>query len=86
MSDALASLFTTGRAIDFALAVMLAEGLWLALGRRRPAFDVLLMLLPGALLMLALRAALTGAGWRIVALWLVLSLPVHLADVWRRGR
>lgn len=86
MSDSLASLFATGRAIDFALAVMLAEGLWLALGRRRQAFDVLLMLLPGALLMLALRAALTGAGWPIIALWLALSLPVHLADVWRRGR
>ena len=84
MSDALASLFTTGRAIDFALAVILVEGLWL--GRKRPAVDVMLMLLPGALLMLALRAALTGAGWQIVALWLALSLPVHLADVWRRGR
>lgn len=43
--------------------------------------DVALRLLPGALLLLALRSALTGADWRWTALLLALSLPVHLADL-----
>jgi hypothetical protein len=34
--------------------------------------------------LLALRAALTGANWMMIALWLALSLPAHLADLWRR--
>jgi hypothetical protein len=42
-------------------------------------------LLPGILLLLALREALTGANWVWVALWLTVSLPAHLADFWRRA-
>jgi len=45
---------------------------------------VVLALLPGALLLIALRAALTGAGWAWVALFVTLSLPAHLADMRRR--
>ena len=37
------------------------------------------------LMMLALRAALTGAAWQWIALPLVLSFPLHLADLVRRG-
>jgi hypothetical protein len=37
-------------------------------------------------LLFALRAALTGAGWIWVCLWITLSLPAHLADLWRRLR
>lgn len=60
------------------------EGLWLVLGRKRPALDVLLALLPGALMVLALRAALTSDAWLPVAGWLAASLPAHLADLRRR--
>lgn len=66
------------------LAVLALEAAWLILGRRRPPVAVLLALLPGALMVLALRAALTGAGWPVVAFWLAASLPVHLADLHRR--
>ena len=74
------------RIIDGVLLVMLIEAgaLWVAAGRRWLVLarrDVLLMLLPGALLLGAVRAALTpGAGvW--VLLLIAASLPAHLADV-----
>lgn len=38
-------------------------------------------LLPGALMILALRGALTGAEWQWIALPLLLSLPAHLVDL-----
>lgn len=38
-------------------------------------------LLPGALMILALRGALTGAEWQWIALPLLLSFPAHLADL-----
>jgi len=47
--------------------------------------DALLRLGPGALMLLALRFALTGCDWWCIALPLALSFPVHLADLRRRG-
>ncbi|WP_010162327.1 hypothetical protein [Sphingomonas sp. PAMC 26617] len=47
--------------------------------------DAALRLLPGALMMLALRAALTGAVWWWIALALAASFPAHLADLMRKG-
>ena len=85
MDALLARLFASGHAIDVVLAVMAAEGSWLVARARRSAADVVIALLPGALLLLALRAALTGAGWAWVATCLTLSLPAHVADVRRRG-
>ena len=38
-------------------------------------------LLPGALMILALRGALTGAEWHWIAVPLLLSFPAHLADL-----
>lgn len=76
--------FASGRAVDFVLVVLAAEALWLILARRRPTVDVVLLLLPGACILLAVRAALTGASWTMVALWLALSLPAHAADLARR--
>lgn len=38
-------------------------------------------LLPGGLMIVALRGALTGAGWQWTALPLLLSFPAHLADL-----
>lgn len=83
--------FASGRAVDFVLLVMALEAaLLIALFRRRglgvaPA-DLLAMLLAGACLLLALRAALTQAPWLWVAGWLALALVAHLADVRRRWR
>lgn len=82
----LAGFFASGRAVDLVLLVMLAEAAWLILRQRRPVVDVLLALLPGALILLALRAALVGAPWPWIALWLALSFPVHAADMARRPK
>ena len=84
MAAFLARLFASGHAVDLVLAVMAVEGAWLVSLARRSAADVVLALLPGALLLVALRAALTGAGWAWVALFVTLSLPAHLADMRRR--
>lgn len=81
----LAPLFTSGHAADLVLAVLALEAL-LLLRAGRPAIDVALLLLPGACMMLSLRAALVGASWPWIALPLAASFPVHLADLVRRGR
>lgn len=81
MSDTLAGLFASGRAVDIVLLVLVLEGLWLVVRRRT---DVLPALIPGALILLAVRAALTGSAWWVVAGWLALSLPAHLYDLRRR--
>jgi len=44
------------------------------------------MLLPGAMLVLALRAALSGGAWPWIAVFLFLALPLHLLDLTRRWR
>lgn len=78
-------LIRSGHAVDLILIVMLAEAAWLRFGRRVATIDIALALLPGALILLAARAALAGAGWPMIALPLALSFPVHLADLRRRG-
>lgn len=80
-------LFTGVHAVDLVLAIVVVEVAYLAWrGRRRPgvAIDLVLAFAPGVCLMLALRAALAGAGWPWVAAFLAASLPFHLADVDRR--
>lgn len=87
MSDLVAS----GRLVDLVLGLMVLEGVLLAAYRRRtgrgiaPA-DLLVNLLAGGALLLALRAALTGAGWTSIALWLAIALLAHVADLARRWR
>lgn len=74
-------MFAEGHAADIVLAVMILE--WIGLvalagwGKRA----ALLRLLPGALMIMALRGALTGEGWQWIALPLLLSFPAHLADL-----
>ena len=48
--------------------------------------DLVGLLLAGAFLLLALRAALTGAPWPSIAIWLLAALIAHLADLVRRWR
>lgn len=82
--DLLARLVASGRIAEVALLALVLEGAALmAFSRRRP-LDVVAPLLPGVFLLLALRAALHGDGWAMVAMWLTLSLPAHIADVIRR--
>ncbi len=78
-------LFASGHAVDVVLGFMLIEGIWLIMRRWR-VLEVLLMLTPGALMLLGLRAALVGLPWYWIALPLTVSLPVHLADLRHRRR
>jgi len=76
--------FTSGHAADVILGVLLIEAAWLRLARRWSWGAVAALLGPAALIVLGLRAALTGADWWWIALPLAASLPLHLMDL--RGR
>ncbi|SFL27197.1 hypothetical protein [Methylobacterium pseudosasicola] len=81
--------FASGRIVDAILALVAAEALllaWLA-GRWGMARAPLLAnLASGAALMLALRAALVGSGWAVVAGWMLAGLAAHLVDLTLRLR
>ena len=84
-------LFADGRVVDLILVLMLIEGAILAAyhartGRGIAAGDLVGLLLAGAFLLLALRAALTGAPWTRIAIWLLAALAAHLVDLIRRWR
>lgn len=74
-------LFADGHAADVILGVLAVEAAWLRAGRGWRWSAVLGLLGPAALIVLGLRAALTGAAWWWVALPLALSLPLHLLDL-----
>ena len=76
--------FASGRAIDVVLIVLAIEAIWLKARGQRWA-DIIPALLPAVLMMLALRAALTGTAWPFISLPLALAFPVHLYDLRRRG-
>ena len=80
----------SGRAIDVVLLVIVIEFcVLLALrrtDRRRAALDLFFALMPGAILLLALRFAVTGAEWPWIALAIAASFPFHLVDLVRRAR
>ena len=83
------ALFASGRIIDAVLLLVAVEASILAwIGRRRglPLASLLANLASGAALMLALRAALVGAGWIAVAGWMLAGLIAHLADLSLRFR
>ncbi len=87
----MAELFASGRIADLILAVLAVQSLTLALWHRRtgrgiPPAELLGFALAGACLLLALRAALTGAAWPMVALWLALAGAAQLYDIARRWR
>jgi hypothetical protein len=83
------TLFTTGRIVDLILGLVLIEIIALTILRKlskrgmRP-FDLLASLLAGIGLLLALRGALTGRGWPVIALCLGSALIAHLWDLSRR--
>lgn len=77
----MAWLFASGHAADLILTVLLAEAVWLRAAKHWRWGAILSLLGPGALMMLGLRAALTGADWWWIALPLAASLPLHLTDL-----
>lgn len=77
-------LCASGHAADIVLAVMAIELIALITLSGWRTTDALLRLGPGALMLLALRAALIGLDWYWIALPLLLSFPVHLADLANR--
>ena len=80
------TLFSGGRAIDLVLAFVVVEGLvllaaWRLAGRGLRPREVLSALVPGACLMLALRAALEGQPGTVIAAWLFAALVSHVVDL-----
>lgn len=75
--------FASGAAVDAVLAVLAIEALWLKL-RGNLWADILPALLPAVMMMIGLRAALTGMAWPFVSIPLALAFPVHLYDLYRR--
>ena len=87
MQPAVDWLFARAHAVDIILMVLVIEFAGLMRLAGWPARDAALRLLPGALMMIALRGALTGLTWPWIALPLALSFPAHLADLAQgRGR
>lgn len=76
--------FSSGRAVDVVLLVLALEAVWLR-WRGGPWADIIAALLPAVLMMLGLRAALTGHTWPWIAIPLTLAFPAHMLDLRRRG-
>ena len=84
-------LFAGGRLIDAILAGTVLEFLALAAwhratGRGLAPREVASTLLAGGFLLVALRLALSGAAWPLLALTLLGALGAHVFDVARRWR
>jgi hypothetical protein len=88
----MAEFFASGRVADLILLMLVLEGAFLEIYHRRTGRGIALravlpFLLAGAAFALSLRAALTGAGWPLVALPLMGAFGAHLWDLaarWRR--
>ena len=80
----MAAFFASGHAADLILFILTLELVWLAVGGRLPIADAIGLAVPGMLIVLGLRAALTDAEWPFIAGPLALALPVHLLDLRRR--
>jgi hypothetical protein len=77
-----AAFFASGHAADLIILILAAELVVLAIGRRWAVAAGAVM--PGMLLAIALRFALTGAAWPWIATPLALAFPFHVADLARR--
>lgn len=85
----IADLVEGGRIVDLILAFVAVQfaGLWLyrrTTGKGPSPADLAPNLLAGAALLLALRAALTQAGWLWISAFLAAALVAHLVDLARR--
>ncbi len=84
-------LFSGGKIVDLALAVIALEFVaLLVMSRRDPrgvrALDLAGQLLAGVMLLLAVRSALTHSDERWTILFLSASFPAHVFDLIRRRR
>lgn len=87
----MAELFATGRIVDLILILVAFEALallaWRVWRGRGPSVPALASnLASGAALMLAVRAALTGSDWTVVAACLAGSLVAHVTEMCLRLR
>jgi hypothetical protein len=85
----LAAFVASGWAVTIALSVMslqLALIAWLRRAIPGSGQALLSAAAPGAALMLALQAAVTGAGPIWVLVWLSVSYPLHLIDIGLRKK
>ncbi|GJD94629.1 hypothetical protein [Methylobacterium iners] len=87
----MSELFASGRIIDLILVLVALEAVALLVWRSRsgggPApLPLLCNLAAGAALMLALRGALTGASWPVIAACLVGALLAHVTELGLRLR
>lgn len=87
----MAELFASARIVELIIGFMLLELIVLIIVRRKTgrglsALDLLISLAAGFALLMALRAALLRMQWIPIALWLLLALAAHLADLARRWR
>jgi len=88
----MAEMFAAGTIVDLVLAFLLIEaiaviGYWRWRKRGLAPADFLPGMISGALMLLALRAVLAGAGWLVPTLCLLAAGLAHLVDViwrWRR--
>jgi hypothetical protein len=83
------ALFQSGRIVDLIIGLMMIETAGLIAyrrfsGRGIAAAALLTNLAAGGCLLLALRAALAGANWALIAIPVTVALPLHLLDM--RGR
>ncbi|GJE54667.1 MULTISPECIES: hypothetical protein [Methylobacterium] len=84
-------LFASGRIVDGILVLVALEAVALLVwrwrrGRGPSPLALIGNLASGASLMLAVRAALTGADWTVIAGFLLASLVAHLTDLCLRLR
>ncbi len=87
----MAELIRSGQVADLVLLCLALEAAGLAAyrwrtGRGLGMAAVAALIVPGVMLALALRAALTDAWWGWVALWLAGALFAHVADLLQRLR
>ncbi len=75
--------FDSGHAVDVVLLVLLVEAIWLRVKGSVWA-DIWPALMPAVLMMIGLRAALTGLAWPFISLPLAAAFPIHLYDLYRR--
>ena len=84
-------LVASGRIVDLILGLMLLEAVAIGAyhagtGRGIGPVDLAINLLAGVALLSALRAALTGAGWRTIAAIVAVAGVLHVADLARRWK
>ncbi|MDJ0760660.1 MAG: hypothetical protein QNJ19_14790 [Woeseiaceae bacterium] len=91
--EILSELILSGRIIDIVIGVLIVELLLVSIlyrtqGKGIPPYPLLVNIGAGGSLALAIKAAVTDAGWQWIALWLVTSLVFHVLDIsarWQRG-